>query len=1037
MKKRNWIIALLGVMMSVFLLLGACTGGSEKQLTLSKSELQITQYTTQQLDAFLDGEKVTDSVEWSSSNESVCTVEKGLVTARKGGVATVTAKSGEKTASCEVAVEKVDDLPSITLTQTSVEIRMGTDITVGASATFKGDAITPKYTWSSADEKIATVDQNGKITGVSYGYTTVTVKAEYMGAISEASVNVKIKTEFDIIYSDYSLELKTDVNVDPEAVNYALSPKIYKEGEAYTGDTTITYSIDDESVATVSGSGLVSAVKAGKTRVVAQIAVENYLLIEYLNVTVEKSRKVFDLQDYEMYRGISNGVLQSNRFVSDVRLYDDEWATITIQRGASEPEESSAIRVGDEFIVSSSVIGVKTYGEVVLTISLENVDFVYPLNVITRRISTLDDLKNLSVYGGVDDTNDPKYQYSGYFVLTKNIDCNYETLGERKGYHKDDVNVNLRDYGFDGIFDGRGYCIENMVSDDGGLFGNAQQTSVIKNLAVTGRITNKAAGLLGKKINGTLENIYIKTTVVAGLERTASIASFLGNAKLKDVVVVADASNAIDATGNGASNYSLHGYLAFQVAYPSVKDGQQYITSWTLPTISNVHVFVKNNDNATTKAALSTLYAPLYPDSVKKGITEHGYNDKVDVTMTDDTYWTTFEGQPIFKSAPKAGVETLAQPYEVYSSINSDTPVANELEINLTKYALGSIDKITLISEKATTAVTDYEFKNGVLTISGTVFGANIYGDTSLLIESAGLQISYQMTVVTKYINTLDDMKNLAIYGGIDPNDSTGAYAYDGYFLLTKTLDNNNAPYTRAENFKYSTTEVNSSNIYGDTYGGFVGIFDGQGYSLKNIAITTANSGGIFGYVDKTGVVKNLGVTGSLRSTNSNSFNYMLAHGFLGTLQNCYIQINETNASGELQRFSAIAANTTYMRATDVVIKFDGSRAASPAYNANNVLTGGAGFIANTVCYCTSNGPVQYRGTTFKNVHAFVKDPTDGEALLASNGYDILLKNAGVYGTAEENKLTKHAYNATASVTMTDSTHWDMTGAQPIFRSAK
>ena len=1027
MKKRNWLIALLGVMMSVFLLLGACTSGSEKQLTLSKSELQIMQYTTQQLDAFLDGEKITESVEWSSSNESVCTVEKGLVTARKGGVATVTAKSGEKTASCEVTVERVDDLPSITLTQTAVEIRMGTDITVGASATFKGDAITPKYTWSSADESIATVDQNGKITGVSYGYTTVTVKAEYMGAISEASVNVKIKTEFDIIYSDYSLELKTDVNVDPETVNYALSPKIYKEGEAYTGETTITYSIDDESVATVSGSGLVSAVKAGETQVVAEIAVENYLLTEYISVTVEKSRKVFDLQDYEMYKGITNGVLQSNRFEADVSLYDDEMVTITIQRGEDEPEENTAMRVGNEIIVSSSVIGVKTYGEVLLTISLEKVDFVYPLNVITRRISTLDDLKNLSVYGGVDDTNDPKYQYSGYFILTQNIDCNYETLGERAGYNKDDVNVNLRDYGFDGIFDGRGYCIENMVSDDGGLFGNAQQTSVIKNLAVTGRITNKAAGLLGKKINGTLENIYIKTTVVAGLERTASIASFLGNATLKDVVVVADASNAIDATGNGANNYSLHGYLAFQVAYPSVKDGQQYITSWTLPTTSNVHVFVKNNDNATTKAALSTLYAPLYPDSVKKGIMEYGYNDKVNVTMTDDTYWTTFEGQPIFKSAPKASVETLMQPYEVYSSVTNDAPVANELEINLSKYALESIDKITLIGEKTTATVADYEFKNDVLTISGTVFGASVYGDTEILIESGTTEVSYKMTVVTKYINTLDDMKNLAIYGGIDPNDSTGFYYYDGYFLLTQTLDNNHAAYTRAENFKYNTKEVDSSNIYSDSYGGFKGIFDGQGYSLKNIAIIEQNSGGIFGYVDKTGVVKNLGVTGSLRytSTSQYAFNYMLAYCFLGTLENCYIQINETSTNGALQRFSAIAGNTTYMRATDVVIKFDASRA-----------TVKSGYIANTVCYCTSNGPVQYREAKFKNVHAFVKDPTEGE-LVPSGGYNELTENAGVYGSEGDNKLTKYALDASATIRMTDSTHWDMTGAQPIFKSAK
>ena len=46
------------------------------------------------------------TVTWSSSNPSVATVNGGKVTAVKAGTATITAKSGEKSATCAVTVSK-------------------------------------------------------------------------------------------------------------------------------------------------------------------------------------------------------------------------------------------------------------------------------------------------------------------------------------------------------------------------------------------------------------------------------------------------------------------------------------------------------------------------------------------------------------------------------------------------------------------------------------------------------------------------------------------------------------------------------------------------------------------------------------------------------------------------------------------------------------------------------------------------------------------------------------------------------------------
>jgi uncharacterized protein YjdB len=44
------------------------------------------------------------SVTWSTSDASVATVDNGVVTAKKVGAATITAKAGDKEATCEVTV---------------------------------------------------------------------------------------------------------------------------------------------------------------------------------------------------------------------------------------------------------------------------------------------------------------------------------------------------------------------------------------------------------------------------------------------------------------------------------------------------------------------------------------------------------------------------------------------------------------------------------------------------------------------------------------------------------------------------------------------------------------------------------------------------------------------------------------------------------------------------------------------------------------------------------------------------------------------
>lgn len=83
---------------------------SAKSISLNKTKLTLVPGDTTTLKATVLPEDSTEGVEWSSSNESVATVKEGKVTAISEGEVTISAKSGERAATCSITVDLAVDL---------------------------------------------------------------------------------------------------------------------------------------------------------------------------------------------------------------------------------------------------------------------------------------------------------------------------------------------------------------------------------------------------------------------------------------------------------------------------------------------------------------------------------------------------------------------------------------------------------------------------------------------------------------------------------------------------------------------------------------------------------------------------------------------------------------------------------------------------------------------------------------------------------------------------------------------------------------
>ncbi|WP_419002911.1 Ig-like domain-containing protein, partial [Anaerotignum lactatifermentans] len=119
-------------------------------VTLDKAELTLEKGSTGTLKATVEPQNATNNtVTWSSSNPEFATVDNGVVTAVSAGEAIITAKAGDKTATCTVTVAKADvAVESVTLNQSSLELVAGKEATL--TATVKPDNATNRtVAWES------------------------------------------------------------------------------------------------------------------------------------------------------------------------------------------------------------------------------------------------------------------------------------------------------------------------------------------------------------------------------------------------------------------------------------------------------------------------------------------------------------------------------------------------------------------------------------------------------------------------------------------------------------------------------------------------------------------------------------------------------------------------------------------------------------------------------------------------------------------------------------------------------------------------
>lgn len=202
------------------------------------------------------------NVNWSTSDESIATVDNGTIAAISAGeaVITITTEDGGKTASCTVTVnEPVTEEPRLVLNPSEVNLVVGTsyeDTAIAVEATIENDPTDSIVSWVIGDDTIASIL-------VSVDSTSCTVSSIDKAGDTVLTVRTKngLSAECPVHVQDHTVQVESvqivehsgqTLIIDPE-VGIGLTAEISPENANYR---SITWSSSNENAAVVEGNGL-------------------------------------------------------------------------------------------------------------------------------------------------------------------------------------------------------------------------------------------------------------------------------------------------------------------------------------------------------------------------------------------------------------------------------------------------------------------------------------------------------------------------------------------------------------------------------------------------------------------------------------------------------------------------------------------------------------------------------------------------------------------------------------------------------------
>ena len=434
------------------------------------------------------------------------------------------------------------------------------------------------------------------------------------------------------------------------------------------------------------------------------------------------------------------------------------------------------------------------------------------------------------------------------------------------------------------------------------------------------------------------------------------------------------------------------------------------------------------------------------------------------IIFDDMSFWDMTGTYPTFKA--KEG--------KVAQLVLETKPVV-EIKGENTTVDLGAYtDLFTNVLDAQVAGVSVFEgYSENKLTLNNANIpnvSSQIGKDTEIRISTDSGIYAFKANVYTKIITTAEELdKMLSEYalktsvGTVTRAIGVEVFSYDGYFLLGNTIDyakdgargvyDSGVTYLRTN---YYDSHANNPAVM--NVAGFKGVFDGQGYAIKNVEFKSTMSandvcfytgGGLFGAIATDGVVKNLALKNvALSNTDGNA---TIAGTCCGTLDNISVDMVMENSTDV--RVGALVLGTLGANISNVFVHITGMGGYRLRYGYVSLYDHARIEGETTVSTTVKNVYVARTSGTTQTVGQYLVGTAETGAY---NPYD---DEAGTFASVkvydkEKPATTDANYGAFANgvdyqtyaqlatdlaagnvIVFDDTVYWDLTGSYPTFKT--
>lgn len=216
----------------------------------------------------LPADAMIKKVEYTTSDESVATVSKeGTVKGVACGTAVITCTAADGSgvsASCEITV--IQPVKSVKADPSNVTLLLGASAQMAQGQVnpviAPDDSTVKTCLFTSSDESIVTVDSEGRLKAVGPGKAKITIVPDEEGTQVKGTCSITVGNAVT------KIEIPSSQTIN-KGQTFTIKPNLLPK-DALIKD--VIYTSSDESVATVSKSGTVKAVKCGEATITCQAA---------------------------------------------------------------------------------------------------------------------------------------------------------------------------------------------------------------------------------------------------------------------------------------------------------------------------------------------------------------------------------------------------------------------------------------------------------------------------------------------------------------------------------------------------------------------------------------------------------------------------------------------------------------------------------------------------------------------------------------------------------------------------------------------